>query len=568
MPPVYEAGVLPDIPADEYHEHHEGDERVEPYYGLFRTEALRDIELSRPYYDKKSRAGATALNVYRFFAARSITDPQNSFLPFYCATARGNPLRYWRKRLYACLRIGAHSTSWIASPVDVPSANKWAIPTSRLCYSLQAMERSITRKPQKKPDHAYLTQRPYQVPDTEFWAWNLFQHNDGGKQAILTFPEVLYFYQGMVLMRKNEMTFQPGTADIPGWAADKPSCVLLFSSGLGRTIDGLLTQEKPNYAGDPDDYENRFVCGDVVSPDHGSFCWVRAKGQDLSGQEQIGFEARFEKMFNNMPARLARPEARERMRDKWKHWDPIKNAHGGVIDPGILYYPTMEEQIAKLCECFPKRFLVWSLTGDFDQFITTAMRNAVVSEAAIHLGNQPVQQVQQGGWSAPSGSSNVNPSNWNPGQVPVSPVGQWSSAPAPNAPAPSPALPAPPPHWGASTAFEPAPAVPAAQAAAPPMSEISTASPSGQPAVPSNPGVDDALQGMQQVSRQVFGPGAAPPQAAVPDPAQPQQPQAQGRPLTPAELAHARVKAARAAQQPAPAAPASAAPPAGGDFPF
>ncbi len=370
-----------------------------------------DVQFVKPKYstDKKP------LTVFRPFPCRSFRNPKG-FEPYRKDPGGKNFLGYWLKRLQVVMNVGTPGISYIChNPKD-------GMFDDRLHpYGvLQRAVRYAVKKGQGKADNWNAFIRPEEVePDAKSCLkWTGMLAGSQGKGAVLPNAGELFLMQGMLLVDNSQKTYDSqGKAPI-GWG-DNPTCVFGLTKGVGNKLMSLLNEEKENFRGSLDDFENRYVNGDPVSPETGRFLYVYPKGGDprqaqyqskpvdvdpfsqtggghRSGgggekkKDDVGFDCHLATNFEKLGAAMKQEQQKAMLLQKWIHWDDAKDQSGRTI-PGLLWYPSYQEQAQMLARVLPADMLLYAFYGEHNEWLTEDIRRKAVAARSV-----PVQGISEG----------------------------------------------------------------------------------------------------------------------------------------------------------------------------
>ncbi len=96
-------------------------------------------------------------------------------------------------------------------------------------------------------------------------------------------------------------------------------------------------------------------------------------------KEAMGFDCHLETTCRGMNPSFTKKEHRELIRDKWMHWDDLRDARGQVVEHGCLWYPTYTEQALIMSRIFPASALVYAFHGEHNEWLTQDIRDKAVS---------------------------------------------------------------------------------------------------------------------------------------------------------------------------------------------
>jgi len=261
-----------------------------------------------------------------------------------------------------------------------------------------------------------------------------------GRQAQLPKPSELYLIQGCVMMWQNK-SFNPPR----GIGDDDKTTVILLSPSAGGALLQQCQAEVQGFAGDPDDFEHRFVGGDPVSLDTGRFVtiytlsdgdprvaqqmapqgWQTQSRQGpgvMGGQQQkpIGYGAFMEPMFGGLSARLR--EAEPAVRRKVRLWSDLVNI------------PTLEQQAQLIADKFPPDVICYAWQDSHPEWVPEEVQRRAVAAMQVAMGGAPGLPPSPGMGMVPAGYTTMQP--------PQPQAGAWHGGPAPGGP-------------GVPTAFQP-----------------------------------------------------------------------------------------------------------------
>lgn len=109
-----------------------------------------------------------------------------------------------------------------------------------------------------------------------------------GKDSFLGRPTNLYFLQGLIFKRGEEMYVGGGRSPRGAGAQDKPQIIQL-SSSAGQALERMMNEVNADFTGNPEHWENSMIHGDVVAPKFGRFIRVQ-NPKKLQGQANTNLE--------------------------------------------------------------------------------------------------------------------------------------------------------------------------------------------------------------------------------------------------------------------------------------
>jgi hypothetical protein len=329
--------------------------------------------------------------------------------------------------------------------------------------------------------------------------WAQLLRGSNNRRAQLSKPSEMYMVQGAVISFKGRFYSPP-----KGFADNDKLIVVHMPVSAGAALLNCCNAEVPNYQGDPNDFEHRYVNGDPIALDHGRFTtfyslpegdprqvqqqqapqgWQQQAGVRASGpqqqQEPMGYGCFMEPVFANMSASMT--PVKDVVRSKTRLWDDL------------LWFPTLEEQARILATRFPPDVIMyaWQSHPDWipEEVVRRARAQTVVGmpgPQASYPGPGPAQV-----YAGPAEQPRMAPPHQQPYQQPY----QQSYQP------PQPAQ----PNWpgnvagaGASATapvMRPDSAVPGANVippAEPPAMQQPPAQPLAQPVQQTTPGITPA----------------------------------------------------------------------------
>jgi hypothetical protein len=242
------------------------------------------------------------------------------------------------------------------------------------------------------------------VSQAGFHEWLAWMDNRGP----LTRLEDYGFIQGAVFAN-GKMTYLS-----PDKQTYKPLCptVMQLTQSAWQAMLGLINQEVPGYAGHPEDYNNRYACGDLLSSAGGkmlTFNYHPASNQSFPSYS----------MSVGQPV----PLPQQTVSGWWRPWDEVLN------------YLTVEEQFRLLINHFPGEALDYVFAGTpYHKLVPEAGRGSW-SRAL-----QPRSYVPQGYQGQPQQSQpqmpQMPPQMPQPGFTPApAPMASVASLPNPMTPA-------------------------------------------------------------------------------------------------------------------------------------
>lgn len=214
---------------------------------------------------------------------------------------------------------------------------------------------------------------------------------DTQKGASLDRVNSVYLMQGLLMVHNSEVQY--GQNKVPPGAGDRAPCVLMLKGGtgnsqysLGPKLISMLDEENPDFSGDPEDFESRYLHGDPVSLDSGRYMRFFQQGADprarmtaqpqtrgafsvqqsrgpqsggAGGKEIAGYDIQLERTLpDGTPACLNTEEWLDTVRTKWLYWEDS------------LYFPTYLEQAHMLNRVFPANAIVYAFENYNKDWIT------------------------------------------------------------------------------------------------------------------------------------------------------------------------------------------------------
>jgi hypothetical protein len=328
------------------------------------------------------------LTVFRPFPCLDYNDPNNKFEPFRTDPGGRNAYGRWIRKYDCAWSVGAGVNKVTMLLSDPSISNAYDPSNTPLGVLYRAVESACKNRHHMTAE------------------WQHLREGGAGRGRPLAAPTHLYLMQGVVMVIDDKPMYGHNKSPI-GWAQGKETCVLALSKGLGEALVGQLNQTVDGFQGDPSDFEHRYVNGDPVSVDFGRYMYFFQKGHDprnkfgsqpqqmqqhwdtqseggavgnvsAGGFQDKGYDLYLDKFLNGMPATLNLPHQVQRVREKWLFWKES------------LWFPTLQEQAAKLWEVFPKSACVYAWEGFNRSWITEDMwkeyRNTV---SASVPGNVP-----------------------------------------------------------------------------------------------------------------------------------------------------------------------------------
>lgn len=109
-----------------------------------------------------------------------------------------------------------------------------------------------------------------------------------GKDSFLGRPTTLYFLQGLIFKRGEEMYVGGGRSPRGAGVQDKAQIIQL-SSSAGQALERMMNEVNADFTGNPEHWENSMIHGDIVAPKFGRFIRVQ-NPKKLQGQANTSLE--------------------------------------------------------------------------------------------------------------------------------------------------------------------------------------------------------------------------------------------------------------------------------------
>lgn len=321
------------------------------------------------------------LTVIRPYPCVKHDDPKR-FWPYRIDPGGRNYFGFWIRKYSCAWRIGDPPTTFI---IGDPYSGNFNVNESPLAVLYRQIEK-VCRTGQAKPE----------------W-YALREGNQNGR--ILRQPDECFMIQGALLSHDGQDYF-----DCPlGWG-DNPPCILVMSQGCGRLLMSHLSEERPDYRGDPGDFEQRYVCGDPVAVDKGRFIVIFQKGHDPRTQRKsgfvnnsqtspqswqrrpsrtnagkysndgIGFDLYLTDQYGGHSPKMNSQEQIEVIRSKWRFWEDV------------IHIPSYEEQARIMSRLFPASALLYAWSG-YRDWITDDIRKSAANAVSAMV-NTPKTNPQ------------------------------------------------------------------------------------------------------------------------------------------------------------------------------
>lgn len=443
--------------------------------------------------------------IIRPFPCAPYADTETPFEPYRMDPGGSNYFGDWVRRYEVAWGVGQPGITFILNdPVKRPIFDPWMSPLGILFSAItKACKAGVG------PLHE----------------WQPLRESSAGRGKAMGPPSDMLLIQGAIMKIDSKWVIASGAPPL-GWGPNPPVC-LAMSSGLGKKLQGALSEEYPGFRGDPSDFEGRYVCGDPVSPTHGRFFHFYEHGNDPRRQQQSqpvvqnvfgtqfgstvsggpsgattelkGFEMHVTKDAGIGMASTFAPEVYQQLQEKWRHWDDH------------LFFPSDIEQAEMLFSVFPHSALLYAFGSVNSTWIPEEVKKAAGNMPAPNV-HVPVSPGGGSPWLAAPGSAPMSMPGAVPGTVPAQAA--WSASGVPAAAAPSPYPGQAPAGWP----LVPPPAAPQTQPmnpAVPPVLLSPTGVPFGPPA---HPAVSPPAGSWPAAVPPQQGWNAAPPQSPVSPP--------------------------------------------------
>lgn len=246
--------------------------------------------------------------------------------------------------------------------------------------------------------------------------WVPYTKGSTGRGAALKRPQDITVLQGAILQHNNKDYDPPR-----GGAANDSTCVIELSNSAAQAMLEAMNERRPEFRGDPDDYQGMFVHGDPIAINHGAFINFYQLGQDprermqvneqrrgssfgqarpterggggRGNDEPIGYGCFLTPTYKGMPADLTGVE--DLIRKKFKPWDEVIQ----ILDT--------EQQIRLLSGAFPADMIIYAFQDTHRELIPESVWRAYQNRSQAPTGGQLPQQPaapagQRRGWGAPA----------------------------------------------------------------------------------------------------------------------------------------------------------------------
>lgn len=237
-----------------------------------------------------------------------------------------------------------------------------------------------------------------------------------GRGAALKRPQDITLIQGAILQHNNK-DFDPPR----GGAANDSTVLIELSGSAVRAMLDAMNERRPDFRGDPTDYQGAYVHGDPLDIHHGAFVNfyqlgadprervssaaqrgssfgqarpTTAQGGGRGNDEPIGFGCFLSRDYKGMPPQLTAVE--ELVRRKWKPWDDIIQ---------ILNH---EDQIRLLSGAFPADMIIYALEGLYRDMIPDSVWRSYQNRSVATVGGA----VPYGAPAQPQGGANAGRRGW------------------------------------------------------------------------------------------------------------------------------------------------------------
>jgi hypothetical protein len=402
-------------------------------YKLFKPEFESMIDVRKPAYDKKNPTAT----VIRIYPCKAYDEANPGFEPYRIDPGGKCFPGYWYQRLHVAANIGKPGVTFaLHNPND---KTRIFDPRSSPLGLLFNAVKSAINKGKGKDSWANALRSTFTPASSELLSWDGMMDGSNGKSANLTRPTEIFMFQGYVPQIGGKPTWDGPGKMPPGWGKDTKSCVFILSSGAGTKFLKLIQQENLNFRGDPSDFENRYVNGDIVSVDSGRFLYVYPYGGDprvsrtqglqpgydpLSrthantpgggfgghqedDEERIGYDMHFDKTFQNQPSTLNTPEKIDMVRSKWLYWEDI------------LWFPSELEQVQLMAKGLPASMFEYAFAGERHEWLTEEILTAAHASRSASVPSAPNSPLPHHGQGYSQPPMTNNPLPAAPGTYPA-----------------------------------------------------------------------------------------------------------------------------------------------------
>lgn len=339
---------------------------------------------------------------------------KSTFWPYRIDAGGRNRFGYWIKKYDCAWSVGNPPITFLIKhdPNYGPTYNKWDTPLGVL-YS------AITRA--------------CRTPGAANPEWFALKEATGNRRKPLVPPNECVLIQGAILCHKGNNYFVENASlsnseqFMPGCGSNPP-VILVVPGGAARKLIDLLNLENPEFRGDPEDFEQRYVNGDPVNLASGRFFafrqagtddqWLRSKNRPSpfvrqqnnanlasSASNMAGFEVSILKEFNGVSPVIKNAAM---VREKWLFWEDV------------LVFPNYVEQAHMLARHFPASAILYAFASRPEWIPSYLTSKSAVVPASVPAGGQSSLDQHSSGFndSEPEQSLPFNPyesTSWKPG---------------------------------------------------------------------------------------------------------------------------------------------------------
>jgi hypothetical protein len=324
--------------------------------------------------------------IFRPYPSLDYVDP-TKFEPYRLDAGGTAKMSNWIRRYDAAFMVGNPAITFLTEHPDLGNSYD---PSTTPLGILNSAIRSAIKNRQEQPGFGALI------------------NGEAGKGAQLERVNSVYLMQGLLMVHNSELQY--GQGKVPPGAGDRAPCCLMLKGGtggsqysLGPKLVSILDEENPDFNGDPEDFENRYLHGDVVSMETGRYLRFFQQGADprnryqaqpqargafsVQQQQQVGggnskeiagYDIHIEQFLQDgTPACLNTEEWFDTVRSKWLYWEEA------------LYFPTYLEQAHMLNGSFPASAIVYAFENYNKDWITEETWNKFLQRESASVPAAP-----------------------------------------------------------------------------------------------------------------------------------------------------------------------------------
>jgi hypothetical protein len=248
--------------------------------------------------------------------------------------------------------------------------------------------------------------------------WPALLRGGNNKRATLGRHGQIYIARcGIFRIKSKDMA--TGDRSPLGLATSDPAYFLELPKTAGEKLISLLEERNEDFQGDPEDWDNAYKCGDIVSLDKGAYVHIFEEGADPranSGYQQgsaprqltvgtggrgnygggggggtnfKGYDLFVDKTWNGFAAQLNSPELEQLIKNKQRPWEDC------------LQFFNHQEQAFLVQDGFPAGAIMYAWR-DHPEWIKPETRSKAVNKVSVAMDTRvQTPQTFQGGSGTP-----------------------------------------------------------------------------------------------------------------------------------------------------------------------